>query len=388
MKKLGYIVFFFWAPVLIAQPVKTFFFLMKMDGTHTLESGHVTNIWGFAPEFEEGAEGVQLPSPTIRVSEGDSIVVRVINPSEEGHTIHWHGLDVDQANDGVPAFSQYVLKGDTLHYRFRATHAGNYLYHCHVTTTLHLMMGMYGSFIVDRPDKRVFGGGPRYDRDYDYLGSELDQSWNDDYTTTGPLNTFQADHFLLNGKGGQQIYADTNLHVQIQPGDTVLLRLLNIGYAIHTYEFPATLNATVVASDGRALPQAFDATALSLYPGERYSVIITALQPTFLDHIRVLYQSMVDQSIMGFNYIPINTDQPPVGMVTPNSVTVYPNPFQQSITFQGVDEPVVYEVMNAMGQVISQGTGIALETGYWPSGWYLLRVKFRDRIEQIKVIKP
>lgn len=374
--------------VAIGQPVKEYFFLMKMDGKHTLESGHETNIWGFAPEFAEGIDGeLRLPSPTIRVQEGDSVVVRVINPSEEGHTIHWHGLDVDQANDGVPAFSQFVLKGDTLHYRFRATHAGNYIYHCHVTTTLHLMMGMYGSFIVDRPDKRVFAGGPRYDRDYDFLGSEMDQSWNDDYTMTGPLNTFEADQFLLNGKSGRQIYEDTAMQVIMQAGDTVLLRLINIGYGIHTYEFPPAVDALVVGSDGRALPQPFLASDLSIYPGERYSVILITSQTTFLDHIRVLYRTMIDRSIMGFNYIPINTNQAPVGMQQGEDIIAFPNPFQHRIDIQGVTQPIHYEVMNAMGQIVQTGNELPIQTTGWGAGYYLLRLQHGGALHQFSLIK-
>lgn len=379
-----------WVAVLsVAQPVKTFFFHMRMDGEHTLESGHVTKIWGFSPEVGDGAVAdLRLPSPTIRVNEGDSVVVRVVNPSEEGHTIHWHGLDVDQANDGVPAFSQFVLKGDTFHYRFRATHAGNYIYHCHVTTTLHLMMGMYGSFIVERPDNRVFAGGPRYDRDYDYLGSELDQSWNDDFTMTGPFYNFEADHFLLNGKSGQQIYNDTGMHVQLTAGDTVLLRLLNVGYGIHTYEFPPAVQARVVGSDGRALPQTFSTTALDLYPGERYSVLLTTGSSQPIDHIRVLYKTMIERTIKGFNNIPINTDQAPVGVAVSNSrPALYPNPVQHTLLLSVMDRPLSWRVFSATGQLIATGQSATIATTDWPAGWYMVEVQSDQRVWREKVVK-
>ncbi len=381
---LGFIAALSWA-----QPVKEYFFLMRMDGEHTLESGHVTKIWGFSPEAGEGGdEELRLPSPTIRVQEGDSVVVRVINPSEEGHTIHWHGLDVDQANDGVPAFSQFVLKGDTFHYRFRATHAGNYIYHCHVTTTLHLMMGMYGSFIVDRPDQRVFAGGPRYDRDYDYLGSELDQSWNDNYMMTGPFYTFEADHFLLNGKSGQQIYADSALHVQLRQGDTVLLRLINIGYGIHTYEFPPAVTATAVASDGRAIPQAFTTSALDLYPGERYSVLLTPNSTQPIDHIRVLYKNMIDRKVKGYNYIPINTSQAPVGIATGGErPSFYPNPVRHTLQIANTDQPIVWRVFSATGQFVDSGSSPSITTSSWPSGWYVVEVQTADEVWREKVVK-
>lgn len=391
MRLLILIALFYTAQVAVAQPVKSFQLLMKMDGRHVLDNGDTTNIWGFAPESAEGAASeLRLPSPTIRVEEGDSVVVRVINPSEEGHTIHWHGLDVDQANDGVPAFSQFVLKGDTFHYRFRATHAGNYIYHCHVTTTLHLMMGMYGSFIVERPDKRVYAGGARYDRDYDYLSSEMDQSWNDDYTMTGPLYSFQADQFLLNGKGGSQVYADTAMQVQLLPGDTVLLRLLNIGYAVHTYSFPPDIEAWVVGSDGRQIPQAYTASSLSIYPGERYSVIITTKSGALVDHIKVSYESMIDRSLFGLNYIPVNTDQAPLTVLSqPGAdLVLYPNPFSHVLDIKGAKHHVRYSIINLLGQQMAAGEGTRIPADHLPAGWYVVMVLQNGTVSSHKVYKP
>ena len=84
-------------------------------------------------------------------TEGESVQLNFTNPSPESHH-HLHGLDVDQANDGVPGTSFLVTTGDDATYSFDADYPGTFLYHCHVTTTLHLTMGMYGMVLVTRPD--------------------------------------------------------------------------------------------------------------------------------------------------------------------------------------------------------------------------------------------
>lgn len=358
------------------QAVREFLFFMRMDGTHQLESGHVTNIWGFAPGTWEGEiEQLVLPSPTIEVEEGDSIVVTVINPSDEGHTIHWHGLDVDQANDGVPHTSQYVLTGDTFTYRFVATHAGNYIYHCHVTTTLHLMMGMYGKVIVRVPGRNeVYAGGPSFTREYSYLGSEMDRSWNDDFMTAGGLNEFAADHYLLDGKSGAQIYADSGMHVQLGLLDTVLMRLMNIGFHMHRYHIPAGISATVVASDGRPVPQAYGATTIDVYPGERYSVLLTTLDSTLVQHIKVGYHELYQLAEIGYNYIPVNTATPPVGVEKPiNDWRVFPNPSPGWLMVEGLSASHRVTLVTISGALIWDGPLSGMPVANLAAGWYTLR---------------
>src|SRR5690606_16282222 len=129
MKKLlVYLLIFFMGMPLLAQNKKRFLLYGQMFGRHTLANGNETFIWGFSHQKTEGnIPPVQLPAPTIVVNEGDSVEVMFINDSDEGHTIHFHGLDTDQENDGVPHTSNFVLTGDTFTYKFKATHAGNYI---------------------------------------------------------------------------------------------------------------------------------------------------------------------------------------------------------------------------------------------------------------------
>ena len=136
------------APSLYAQQQPPQLF-SGMEGYTFLPDGTPVPIWGYGWV----ADGfITLPAPLLTYIEGESVQLNFTNPSPESHTIHLHGLDVDQANDGVPGTSFLVTTGDDATYSFDADYPGTFLYHCHVTTTLHLTMGMYGMVLVTRPD--------------------------------------------------------------------------------------------------------------------------------------------------------------------------------------------------------------------------------------------
>lgn len=329
---------------------------MRMDGKHQLYTGDSTNIWGFSNigGFSPD-QNLKLPAPTLTATIGDSVIVTVVNVSGEGHTIHWHGLDVDQENDGVPHTSDFVLTGDTFIYRFKATHAGNFIYHCHVTTTLHLTMGMYGTFIVySNNADEIYPGGPQFDRQYDFLGSELDRSWNDDFMTGGSLNAFSATHFLLNGLEKQQLYEEPKTRIELNKNERVLLRLINIGFDVNEYHFPESINATVYTSDGRPLPQSFVADYLQLFPGERYSVIIETGEDDFEGDIAVNYLNLNGLRHQGTNHIGVNNDVYPVGVAKSKAneshaqLRVYPNPATTQLHLEGLPSQINEVLITSM----------------------------------------
>ncbi len=109
-----------------------------------------------------------FPGPELRVEEGEILRVDVANRLPEGTTIHWHGVPVPNAMDGVPGVTQEpIAAGSTFAYKFRAEPAGTYFYHSHVG--LQLDRGLLGPLIVEEREPHV-----EYDREYtlvfdDYL---------------------------------------------------------------------------------------------------------------------------------------------------------------------------------------------------------------------------
>src|SRR6266545_3801905 len=76
-----------------------------------------------------------VPGHPIRVREGDHVRVVFTNRLSEPTTIHWHGVDVPAAMDGVPDLSQPAVQpGATFTYEFDARPAGTRWYHTHVNS--------------------------------------------------------------------------------------------------------------------------------------------------------------------------------------------------------------------------------------------------------------
>ena len=58
----------------------------------------------------------QIAAPTLRWKEGEDVVVNVTNRLAEDTSIHWHGILLPSAMDGVPMVSFAGIKpGDDLH---------------------------------------------------------------------------------------------------------------------------------------------------------------------------------------------------------------------------------------------------------------------------------
>jgi FtsP/CotA-like multicopper oxidase with cupredoxin domain len=93
----------------------------------------------------------QSPGPTIRAVQGDLVQVTLVNESvAEGVTVHWHGVDVPAAEDGVAGVTQDAVPvGGKFVYRFRVDDAGTYWYHSHQLSHIEIPGGLYGALIVE-----------------------------------------------------------------------------------------------------------------------------------------------------------------------------------------------------------------------------------------------
>ncbi len=131
--------------------------------TYDIAPGIQPGLWVYAPK----ARGMALknfnslvanpmlraPSPVIRVEQGDKVYITLENSHYLPHTIHLHGVDhpwlndQGQDNDGMEEHAVFPGKSHT--YQIKPRHAGTMLYHCHVQTAQHFMMGLNGMFIVE-----------------------------------------------------------------------------------------------------------------------------------------------------------------------------------------------------------------------------------------------
>jgi len=89
-----------------------------------------------------------LPAPTLKMQEGDTVVLRVHNQLNESTSIHWHGLLVPFEMDGVPGISfDGIPANSTFTYKFKLTQSGTYWYHSH--TGFQEQTGMRGAIVIE-----------------------------------------------------------------------------------------------------------------------------------------------------------------------------------------------------------------------------------------------
>ncbi len=267
---------------------------VRMRGRQRMSDGVSIRTWSFGKGFNGDRT---VPSPVIEAIEGDT--VRVTLSSKMPHSIHWHGLDVDQANDGVPSTSGYVARhhggghpggrmnfgrvngyanlGSPFTYTFVAPHAGTYMYHCHVDTVLHVEMGMYGTVIIrpaDGSTNRAWANGPTFDKEYIWHLHTFDSSWHRSKVSGANTVRHRPDYFMINGRDGFDTLTDPTTAIEAGPGEKVLIRCTNVGYQLAQVQLGG-LPFDVIASDGRPLAETISTTSLVVAPGERYDILLT-----------------------------------------------------------------------------------------------------------------
>ncbi|MFC7619787.1 multicopper oxidase family protein [Microlunatus sp. GCM10028923] len=205
--------------------------------TVALPSGRTLEAWTYG----------SLPGPAIVAEQGDVIEVTLRNRDlTAGVTLHWHGYDVPNGEDGVPGVTQDAVRpGETFSYRFVAAQVGTYWYHTHQRSAGALRRGLFGTLVVHPRDR------PRADVDL-----------------TLPFHS----------RGGIALLGATDT-VRRQPvptGRSVRLRLINTDQETRQFVVSGT-DFRVAAIDGTDLaePTPIRAELLRLPAGGRYDVTFT-----------------------------------------------------------------------------------------------------------------
>ncbi|MBU2569337.1 MAG: multicopper oxidase domain-containing protein [Gammaproteobacteria bacterium] len=240
---------------------------------------------------------LRAPSPVIRVEQGDKVYITLENTHYLPHTIHLHGVDhpwlnsEGKDNDGVEEHP--VFPGQNHTYEIQTRHAGTMIYHCHVQTAQHMMMGLTGMIIVEenRPNNWLqtfnIGAGhvrhpsvaikEKFNREYDLVYQSIDkrlasivqgandprliaQRMNREYNMTESFENY----FLLNGRSFPYtlrdgiIVAEENEHIKLN-----LVNAQRSAAAIHFHGHKATIMAYdgVKAAEGSQITRdVFDIT--------------------------------------------------------------------------------------------------------------------------------
>jgi FtsP/CotA-like multicopper oxidase with cupredoxin domain len=133
------------------------------DGTPDVDLTLTARQQPFTLASGETVKGYTLngtsPGPEIRATQGDLVQVTLVNKDvPDGVTLHWHGYDVPNAEDGVAGVTQdAVPRGGRYVYRFVADDTGTYWYHSHQVSHDQVKGGMFGTLVVEPKDAAAAG---------------------------------------------------------------------------------------------------------------------------------------------------------------------------------------------------------------------------------------
>lgn len=277
--------------------------------------GRLTNTWAY---------GNSLPGKAIRIQKNDRVRITFKNELLVPTSVHWHGLAIRNAMDGVPGITTpEVLPGSTFDFDFITPDAGTYWFHPHSGTQLD--RGLYAPLIVEDP-----GEAGHYDTEWilvlddwtDGVGKNPDEilfnleQGNGNSSSMPGMDMGSAQGmdsgdvvypmYLINGRP----INDPDL-LTVQPGERVRLRIINAGADTI---FDVALSGhimTVTHTDGFPVVP-YRTSLLRVGMGERYDVIVTLKDGVFPFVANPLGKSNIARAIIrtGMAELPSDTFRP------------------------------------------------------------------------------
>lgn len=204
--------------------------------------------------------------PVLRAQKGKPFAMRLLNSLDEPTTVHWHGVRVPNAMDGVPELTQpYVYSGDTFDYAFTPPDAGTFWYHPHCNTLTQMGRGMTGLLVVENPADPVFDADiPINLRDWRLgkAGEFIAPFKPRDAARTGTYGTVRT----ANWQREPRYDAPTGGLVRLRLAATDVTR-------IYTLNMEGA-DSRIVAIDGNPIPAPFAVDHYDFGPGQRLDVVV------------------------------------------------------------------------------------------------------------------
>lgn len=252
----------------------------------------------------------QVPAPLLRWREGDTVTLRVTNRLKTPTSIHWHGMILPNAMDGVPGLTfNGIAPGTTFTYRFPVQQSGTYWYHSH--SAFQEQTGHYGPIVIeprkpnpypsdrdyvvvlsdwsDESPEHVFGNLKKMDGYYNYAQPTA-ADFVQQVKKEGFLSAlgFRAmwDEMRMSPRDLADVSAATYTYLmngatpagnwtgQFRRGERVRLRFINAAAMSYFDVRIPGLNMTVVAADGQDV-HPVDVEEFRIGVAETYDVIVT-----------------------------------------------------------------------------------------------------------------
>lgn len=196
-----------------------------------------TAVWGF---------NGQVPGTAIRIRRGQSVDAIVQNALDVPTAVHWHGIRLPNAMDGVAGLTQAAIQpGESFRYQFTPPDSGSFWYHSHVNAYEQVGRGLYGPLIIEEADP------PVVDRDLIWMID--DWRLSDDASI---VDDFGAGHDRSHaGRIGNVPTVNGRFRdiVKVRTGERIRLRLINASNARNFALSFGELTPSIIAIDGQAI---------------------------------------------------------------------------------------------------------------------------------------
>lgn len=211
------------------------------------------------------------PPPVIRMRRNTPYLARVTNRLDDYTAMHWHGLRLDNAMDGVPYLTQFpVAQNETYEYKLFSPDAGTFWYHPHCMTMDQMALGLTGILIVEEDENPGFDAEvPLNLRDF-----RLDSNgeWIDLWTARGAARGGTFGTIMTTNWRTEPVYeAPSGGIVRLRVAATDTTRIYKL--------FLPDAKAKIIALDGHPLPALIDMPkteedAVLLGPGQRADIAL------------------------------------------------------------------------------------------------------------------
>lgn len=206
----------------------------------------------------------QYPGPLLHVPEAATVTVEFTNSVPWPTTIHWHGLRLDNASDGVPGVTQEPVEpGETFRYEVFFKDPGVYWYHPHHREDVLKDLGLYGNMLVEPRQPDYYAPADREEAitldDFLMVGEQI-MPFGEERSTHAFMGRF-GNLMLVNG--------EPEYELSVVAGEVVRLYLTNVS---NTRTFNVSFAAT---DDGTDTETDAAGDAGPPLPGVRMKVIGT-----------------------------------------------------------------------------------------------------------------
>jgi len=219
-----------------------------------------TGLWTYNGAF---------PGPTLRFKQGERLRARLVNRLAQDTTIHWHGIRLPNAMDGVPHLTQPpVPPGGEFLYEFELPDAGTFWYHPHASSAEQVGRGLFGALIVEERTP------PAVDRDLVWVLSDLrlDREAQVAPEFNAPFDASHAGRLgntaLVNGRVPESFALDAGERIRLRLVNAASARIFRLNFEGHSPQ--------AIALDGHPVAPHLVSGGLRLGPGMRADLLLEA----------------------------------------------------------------------------------------------------------------